>query len=152
MQQLTNTSQRDAIAIGMGRWQSGLASLDVLVFGTMIVLISVCIAFAVRIGTVLAFLTTNCPADLNGWTHIVFALAGLKLLALGGFLAAAVILDVHSRRIPNGLCALMLVSGLVCRPSVGSRASMGAAHRNRRTNDRIRCPAPTLSGRPHGRW
>jgi prepilin peptidase CpaA len=43
----------------------------------------------------------------------MFALAGLKLLMLGGFLVAAVILDVHSRRIPNGLCALMLVTGLV---------------------------------------
>jgi hypothetical protein len=41
----------------MGLWQSGLASLDVLVFGTTIALIAVCIAFAVRMGTVLAFLT-----------------------------------------------------------------------------------------------
>jgi hypothetical protein len=57
MQQLTNTSQRDAVAIRMGLWQSGFASLDVLVFGTTIALIAVCIAFAVRMGTVLAFLT-----------------------------------------------------------------------------------------------
>ena len=57
MQQPPNTSQRDAVAIRMGLREFGLASLDVLVFGTTIVLISVCIAFAVRMGTVLAFLT-----------------------------------------------------------------------------------------------
>jgi hypothetical protein len=37
--------------------QSGLASVDVLVFGTTIALVSVCIAFAIHISTVLAFLT-----------------------------------------------------------------------------------------------
>ena len=56
MHQLTNTKQRDAVVSRMALRQSGLASVDVLVFGTTIALVSVCIAFAVHISTVLAFL------------------------------------------------------------------------------------------------
>ena len=57
MQQITNAKKRDAVAIRLGLRQSGLASVDVLVFGTTIALISVCIAFAIHLSTVLAFLT-----------------------------------------------------------------------------------------------
>lgn len=57
MQQLTNTKQRDAVAIRAGLRQSGHVSADLLVFGTTIGLICVCIALALHTGTVLALLS-----------------------------------------------------------------------------------------------
>jgi len=42
----------------------------------------------------------------------MFTLVGLKFLTLVGYLAAAVLLDVRSRRIPNALCLLVLATGI----------------------------------------
>ena len=39
--------------------------------------------------------------------------AGLKVLTLGGYLAGAVIVDLRQRRIPNSLCAVAIITGLI---------------------------------------
>jgi hypothetical protein len=57
MRQSTHTKQPDAVAIRMGLRQSGLASVDALVFGTTIALISVCVALAIHMVMVVAFPT-----------------------------------------------------------------------------------------------